>query len=217
MRCSFGKSGQRESRSSNGASVRSMTKTLRKPRRCAYSASQARPPPGIRMRRSLSTSWSMYSFKGVEGPPRSQPVSCLGVALLPIVPVQFHGAKIGWACRSPSINARSKVIFQDGYLCPIPGAVQCPSFGPLSRTLVSRPVTFRPHCMHWIDASIFILYMIALLGVGFWFMRKNDSADDYFVGGRAMGAGPHRAFRSGHGCRWWLLHRSWWSWFRHGA
>jgi SSS family solute:Na+ symporter len=43
--------------------------------------------------------------------------------------------------------------------------------------------------MHWIDASIFILYMIALLGVGFWFMRKNDSADDYFVGGRSMGPG----------------------------
>lgn len=43
--------------------------------------------------------------------------------------------------------------------------------------------------MHWIDAGIFILYMIALLGVGMWFMRKNASADDYFVGGRSMGPG----------------------------
>lgn len=43
--------------------------------------------------------------------------------------------------------------------------------------------------MHWIDAGIFILYVIALLGVGLWFMRKNASADDYFVGGRGMSAG----------------------------
>ncbi len=43
--------------------------------------------------------------------------------------------------------------------------------------------------MHWIDAGIFIFYMIALLGVGLCFMRKNASADDYFVGGRGMSAG----------------------------
>lgn len=43
--------------------------------------------------------------------------------------------------------------------------------------------------MHWIDAGIFFMYMIALLGVGVWFMRKNASADDYFVGGRGMSAG----------------------------
>ncbi len=41
--------------------------------------------------------------------------------------------------------------------------------------------------MHWIDAGIFIAYMIALLAMGFWFMRRNKSADDYFVGGRNMG------------------------------
>lgn len=43
--------------------------------------------------------------------------------------------------------------------------------------------------MHWIDAGIFILYMLVLLGVGFRFMRKNNSAEDYFVGGRSMGPG----------------------------
>lgn len=43
--------------------------------------------------------------------------------------------------------------------------------------------------MHWIDASIFLVYMLALLGVGLWFMRKNTSTDDYFVGGRGMSAG----------------------------
>ncbi|MBK0382770.1 sodium:solute symporter family protein [Pedobacter sp. SD-b] len=40
--------------------------------------------------------------------------------------------------------------------------------------------------MHWIDASIFILYMISLVAIGFHFMRKNQDADDYFVSGRNM-------------------------------
>lgn len=40
--------------------------------------------------------------------------------------------------------------------------------------------------MHWIDLSIFILYMIVLLGFGFFFLRKNEGADDYYVGGRRM-------------------------------
>lgn len=40
--------------------------------------------------------------------------------------------------------------------------------------------------MHWIDYSIFGLYLTAMLGIGFYFMRKNRSADDYFVGGRKM-------------------------------
>lgn len=40
--------------------------------------------------------------------------------------------------------------------------------------------------MHWIDAVIFIAYMLVLLGVGFYFLRKNESAEDYFVSGRNM-------------------------------
>ena len=40
--------------------------------------------------------------------------------------------------------------------------------------------------MHWIDYAIFGLYLAAMLGIGFYFMRKNKSADDYFVGGRKM-------------------------------
>lgn len=40
--------------------------------------------------------------------------------------------------------------------------------------------------MHWIDYSIFGLYLAIMLGIGFYFMRKNRSADDYFVGGRKM-------------------------------
>jgi SSS family solute:Na+ symporter len=40
--------------------------------------------------------------------------------------------------------------------------------------------------LHWIDGSIFILYMLIMLGVGFFFLKKNENSDDYFVGGRNM-------------------------------
>jgi len=43
--------------------------------------------------------------------------------------------------------------------------------------------------MHFIDLSIFIFYLIFMLGVGFYFLRKNKSKEDYFVGGRSMSAG----------------------------
>ena len=43
--------------------------------------------------------------------------------------------------------------------------------------------------MHILDISIFIVYMLAMLGVGFYFMRKNKSSEDYFVGGRNLSAG----------------------------
>ncbi|MFW6096015.1 MAG: sodium:solute symporter family protein [Bacteroidota bacterium] len=42
--------------------------------------------------------------------------------------------------------------------------------------------------MHILDLSVFILYMIAMLGVGYYFLRKNKDADDYYVGGRSMGS-----------------------------
>ena len=42
--------------------------------------------------------------------------------------------------------------------------------------------------MHFIDLSIFVLYMVAMLGVGFFFLKKNKGADDYYVGGRKMGS-----------------------------
>lgn len=41
--------------------------------------------------------------------------------------------------------------------------------------------------MHWIDAGIFIIYMLSLLIVGFYFLKKNKNAEDYFVSGRNMG------------------------------
>lgn len=40
--------------------------------------------------------------------------------------------------------------------------------------------------MHWVDYLIFGVYLSGMLGIGFYFMRKNRSADDYFVGGRKM-------------------------------
>jgi len=43
--------------------------------------------------------------------------------------------------------------------------------------------------IHWIDLSIFVLYLTAMMGVGFYFLRKNKTQDDYYVGGRSMSAG----------------------------
>lgn len=43
--------------------------------------------------------------------------------------------------------------------------------------------------IHIIDLLIFILYLIFMLGIGFYFLKKNDSKEDYYVGGRKMGAG----------------------------
>lgn len=43
--------------------------------------------------------------------------------------------------------------------------------------------------MTLIDYIIFAAYFIGMLGVGVFFMRKNETQDDYYVGGRDMGAG----------------------------
>lgn len=43
--------------------------------------------------------------------------------------------------------------------------------------------------IHWIDLTIFVVYLAAMMGVGFYFLRKNKSQDDYYVGGRSMSAG----------------------------
>lgn len=40
--------------------------------------------------------------------------------------------------------------------------------------------------MHPIDLSIFVAYMLALLGMGFYFLKKNKSTDDFFVSDRNM-------------------------------
>lgn len=43
--------------------------------------------------------------------------------------------------------------------------------------------------IHWIDLVIFIIYLLAMLGIGFFFYRKNESKEDYYVGKREMSAG----------------------------
>lgn len=43
--------------------------------------------------------------------------------------------------------------------------------------------------IHIIDLLIFVFYLLFMLGVGFFFMRKNKSDEDYYVGGRNMSAG----------------------------
>lgn len=42
--------------------------------------------------------------------------------------------------------------------------------------------------MHSIDILIFIVYFLAMLGIGFFFFSKNKNSDDYYVGGRDMGS-----------------------------
>jgi len=40
--------------------------------------------------------------------------------------------------------------------------------------------------MHVIDYLIFIVYMLAMLGVGYYFFKKNKTAEDFYVSGRNM-------------------------------
>ncbi|MEX1188227.1 MAG: sodium:solute symporter family protein [Bacteroidia bacterium] len=40
--------------------------------------------------------------------------------------------------------------------------------------------------MHWIDLSIFAVYIIGMLAIGLHYFRKNTSIDDYYVGGRSI-------------------------------
>ena len=40
--------------------------------------------------------------------------------------------------------------------------------------------------LHWLDISTLVLYMAALVGMGFYFSRKNTSTEEYFVGGRSF-------------------------------
>lgn len=42
--------------------------------------------------------------------------------------------------------------------------------------------------MHIVDYTIFAVYMVGLLGVGFYFFKRNRNSDDYYVGGRSMSA-----------------------------
>ena len=42
--------------------------------------------------------------------------------------------------------------------------------------------------MHWIDLSIIAVYLFSMLGIGFYFLRKNKDAEDYYVGGRSLGS-----------------------------
>lgn len=44
--------------------------------------------------------------------------------------------------------------------------------------------------MHWVDLLVFIAYMVAILGVGLYFMRRNKGDEDYFLAGRDMSY-PH--------------------------
>jgi SSS family solute:Na+ symporter len=40
--------------------------------------------------------------------------------------------------------------------------------------------------MSWIDITLICIYLATMLGVGVYFMRKNTSTEDYYVGGRKL-------------------------------
>lgn len=42
--------------------------------------------------------------------------------------------------------------------------------------------------MHLIDILIFGIYLLVMLGIGFYFHRRNVDVDDYYVGGRKLGS-----------------------------
>ncbi|MBL1213333.1 MAG: sodium:solute symporter family protein [Ignavibacteriae bacterium] len=42
--------------------------------------------------------------------------------------------------------------------------------------------------MHWIDLTIIVVYLFSMLGIGFYFLKKNKNPDDYYVGGRSLGS-----------------------------
>ncbi|MEP2349695.1 MAG: sodium:solute symporter family protein [Algoriphagus sp.] len=41
--------------------------------------------------------------------------------------------------------------------------------------------------MSYLDLGIFVAYMLAMLVVGFFYMKKNSDQEDYYVGGRSIG------------------------------
>ncbi len=44
--------------------------------------------------------------------------------------------------------------------------------------------------MHWIDFTVFLAYMVVILGIGWYFMSRNKGDEDYFLAGRSM-SWPH--------------------------
>lgn len=40
--------------------------------------------------------------------------------------------------------------------------------------------------MHFIDLALFVVYIVGLLGFGYYFFKRNKGGDDYYVGGRNM-------------------------------
>ena len=41
--------------------------------------------------------------------------------------------------------------------------------------------------MHYIDLIIFIIYFLVMIGVGYYFFKKNKTDEDFYVGGRDIG------------------------------
>ncbi len=61
---------------------------------------------------------------------------------------------------------------------------------PITQLLITYSlftITYSLHeVIHPIDLTVFILYLVAMLGVGVYFLKHNKDVDDYYVGGRSM-------------------------------
>ncbi len=42
--------------------------------------------------------------------------------------------------------------------------------------------------MHFFDITVFVVYMLCVIGIGVWFLMRNKGVDDYYVGGRKIGS-----------------------------
>ena len=56
----------------------------------------------------------------------------------------------------------------------------------MDRSQVTDPYLPGPGGLHWVDGVIVGLYACAMLALGWYFGKKQQSTDEYFVGSRSM-------------------------------
>ena len=46
--------------------------------------------------------------------------------------------------------------------------------------------TFKPVDVHWLDVTLIIVYLLGMIGFGWYFSRRVKTSEDYFLGGRSL-------------------------------
>ena len=49
------------------------------------------------------------------------------------------------------------------------------------------PATLHAAIHPWIYAAIVVVYVLVMLGIGYWCMRRTKTVGDFFLGGRTLG------------------------------